>query len=112
MKVRSNTVFSNASAFALLWLLCIPVFMSGISVDDQLHQVTTLISVDSPVGSSQASGFFYNRLGPADPTISGPQWRSLAKTWVVTNRHVVLSRAQYYLHGNLVIQEFLPVRLT
>jgi hypothetical protein len=112
MDVRRNTVFKNERVLALLWLFCLPIFLYGITVDDQLHQVTTLISVDSAVGSSQASGFFYNRLGPADPAKSGPQWRSLAKTWVVTNRHVVLSRAQYNLHGNLVIQEFLPLRLT
>ena len=80
-------------------------------VDNQLNEVTTIVQVDSPAGSSQASGFFYNQLGPADPKIDGPQWRALAKTWLVTNRHVVLSRARVNLNGQVFAQEFPPTVL-
>jgi hypothetical protein len=74
--------------------------------------VTTIVQVQSAIGSNQASGFFYNRLGPADPKVSGPQWRAMEKTWLVTNRHVVLSRARVNLSGQFFIQELLPETLT
>jgi hypothetical protein len=79
------------------------------SVQDQLHEVTTLIQVTGSFGaSSQASGFFYNHFGPADPNISGPQWRQMQETWLVTNRHVVLPRLSINLGGSVVDKEFLP----
>ena len=96
---------------SLAFLLSIGMTFGGV-VEDQLHMVSTIVQVQSPVGSSQASGFFYNQLGSADPKISGPQWRALEKTWLVTNRHVVLSRARVNLNGQVFNQEFLPDTLT
>ena len=102
-----------AARKAFLWraAFTVPLFVTtgtGGVVDSQLNEVTTIVQVDSPAGSSQASGFFYNKLGPADPKIDGPQWRALEKTWLVTNRHVVLSRARVNLGGQMFNQEFLP----
>lgn len=41
-------------------------------------------------GSSEhGTGFFFRVYGPGDPTIKGPQWRQVLKTYVVTNKHVI-----------------------
>ena len=104
----ARKAFSCRSVFTLP-LLVVTGFC-GV-VDNQLNEVTTIVQVESPAGSSQASGFFYHRLGPADPKIDGPQWRALEKTWLVTNRHVVLSRARVNLNGQIFAQEFPPTIL-
>ena len=55
--------------------------------DDAFHAITTLISTSIPDGHSQGSGFFYQRLAPAEKP-GEPGWRTIEKTWLVTNRHV------------------------
>jgi len=59
------------------------------TVDDTFHGITTLVTASTPHGQVQASGFYYQKLAPADPT-KGPRWRAVEKTWLVTNRHVAL----------------------
>jgi hypothetical protein len=39
--------------------------------------------------AEHGTGFFFRVYSPADPTIKGPQWRQVLKTYVVTNRHVI-----------------------
>jgi hypothetical protein len=52
--------------------------------------MTTPIDVTYTDGSAEhGTGFFFRVYAPADPTIKGPQWRQVLKTYVVTNRHVV-----------------------
>ncbi len=63
------------------------------TVDDAFHGITTLVTTSSPYGQAQASGFYYQKLAPGDPT-KGPQWRAVEKTWLVTNRHVALPRVK------------------
>ncbi len=62
-------------------------------IDDAFHGITTLISAVTPEGHVQATGFYYQRLAPAESG-KGPQWRQIEKTWLVTNRHVVLPRVR------------------
>lgn len=70
--------------------------MSGLSFDQQLFTMTTIIYArvikDGKAYTSQGSGFFYNEVTPADPEKKGPQWYKLEKFWLVTNRHVVLPK--------------------
>jgi hypothetical protein len=83
-------------------------FRRGISqsmgTDQDFHGISTLIITDFPHGQNQASGFFYQQLGPKDPSAPMPQWRSVDGIWLVTNRHVVL--------GNVNGREVLPELLT
>ncbi|WP_419944277.1 trypsin-like peptidase domain-containing protein [Candidatus Poriferisodalis sp.] len=58
------------------------------SIDDALHAVSTIIEAEFPVGSSQATAFFYNQLESKNG--NGPQWRTVIETWLVTNRHALL----------------------
>ncbi len=60
-------------------------------VDDVFHGISTLIISVIPGGQSQGTGFFYQQLAPKDSTKEG-QWRTIEKLWLVTNRHVVLSK--------------------
>jgi len=62
-------------------------------VDDEIHGISTLIQVQTAVGSSQGTGFFYQRLSPADQTKDG-QWRAIDDAWLITNRHVLLPQSQ------------------
>jgi hypothetical protein len=39
--------------------------------------------------ASLGTGFFFQVLGPADPKITGPQWRAIQSLFLITNRHVV-----------------------
>ena len=60
-------------------------------VDDVFHGISTLVISVMPDGQNQGTGFFYQQLAPKDPTKEG-QWRAIEKTWLVTNRHVVLPK--------------------
>lgn len=60
-------------------------------VDDAFHGITTLLVSSTPYGQSQGTGFYYQKLAPKDPT-KDAQWRAVEKTWLVTNRHVVLTK--------------------
>lgn len=60
-------------------------------IDDRLHSLTTIISVDIPPLTSQGTGFFYQVLGEKDPS-KGLQWRELKKVFLITNRHVLLPK--------------------
>lgn len=62
-------------------------------IDNTIHGISTLIQVKTATGGSQGTGFFYHRLGPADPTKDG-QWRPIDDAWLITNRHVLLPRSQ------------------
>ena len=64
--------------------------LAPMNVNDTLHLLTTIVVASSTSGQSQGTGFFYQRLEPK--TTDGPQWRQIADTWLITNRHVVLSR--------------------
>lgn len=60
-------------------------------VDDVFHGISTLVISVMPGGQNQGTGFFYQQLAPKDPKKEG-QWRAIEKTWLVTNRHVVLPK--------------------
>jgi hypothetical protein len=60
-------------------------------VDDKFHSITTLLVASTLYGQSQGTGFYYQKLTPKDHTKEG-QWRAIEKTWLVTNRHVVLPK--------------------
>ena len=58
-------------------------------LNSKLHQMTTLVEVETQNGAFRGSGFFYGVHGsPPEPGKSGFQWVPL-DLWVVTNRHVV-----------------------
>jgi hypothetical protein len=59
-------------------------------IDDAIHGISTLISVGIAGGSSQGTGFFYQKLEEKDPKKKDGQWRAIQNTWLVTNRHVAL----------------------
>ncbi len=61
-----------------------------LNTDDALHGISTLLTANTPFGQGQGTGFFYQELGVADT--DSPQWRSVDRVWLVTNRHVVLPR--------------------
>jgi hypothetical protein len=75
-------------------------------VDDAIHGISTLITVQTTYGSSQGSGFFYQALAAKDPS-KQEQWLQIEDTWLVTNRHVVLTR----INGNEVIPDTLTFHL-
>jgi len=55
-----------------------------------IARMTTPIEITYTDGSkSSGSGFFFFVFGASDPKITGPQWRSIDKTFVITNRHVI-----------------------
>lgn len=60
------------------------------NVDDAFHGISTLVVVRASTVQSQGTGFFYHELGSPDP--SKPQWSPIEKTWLVTNRHVLIPR--------------------
>jgi hypothetical protein len=72
-----------------------PIWITGTSAgqfEERLQGLTTIVLARSAAGGSQASAFFYHRLGAKDPAKSGPQWRAITGTWLVTNRHVILPK--------------------
>lgn len=56
--------------------------------DDRVHSVTTPLEVQCSAGVTFGSGFFFGELAPGDGT-DKPQWRTVEKTWVVSNKHVL-----------------------
>ena len=66
------------------------------SFDQKLFTMTTItfakITKDGKTHSSQGSAFYYNEETPTEPEKTGPQWYSLDRHWLVTNRHVVLPK--------------------
>jgi len=62
--------------------------------ESQLFSITTIIKSILTKGGktycSQGSGFYYNQVSPSGPNIKGAQWYALDKSWLVTNKHVVL----------------------
>ncbi len=82
---------------ALALLLALSIFFlatasRAMNLDDTFHFLTTLIIASTSAGQSQGTGFYYQHLAPGDPAKSGPQWRAVTNTWLVTNRHVVLPK--------------------
>ena len=73
--------------------MAIPVKKNNL-FERQLFSMTTIIEgtiiKDGNVHKWQASGFYYNEVSPSDPSKTGGQWVQVDKTWLVTNRHVVL----------------------
>ena len=62
-------------------------------LDSKLHQMTTLVEVETPDSRIQGSGFFYAVHGqPPEPNKPGYQWVPI-DLWVVTNRHVVMPKS-------------------
>lgn len=75
------------------------------SFERKLFPMTTIINGrDSRGNCWQGSGFFYTEMIPQEPEKQGPQWHKIDKTWLITNRHVVLAKE----NG----MEYLPERLT
>jgi len=62
-------------------------------VDDAFHGISTMVISVAPGVQNQGTGFFYQQLGPKDPSKGqAPQWLAIEKVWLVTNRHVLLTR--------------------
>ena len=74
----------------------------GVKINDTLNLISTIVLTDSPLGTSQGTGFYYSKLGPKDG--EGPQWRTIENMWLVTNRHVVIPKKEDV--------EFAPVSFT
>lgn len=75
-------------------------------IDDAIHGISTIIIVQTSQGNSQGSGFFYQALGPKDPSKQG-QWINIEETWLVTNRHVVLPK----INNNEIFPDLLSFHL-
>jgi len=75
-----------------VFLVSFPVKASALDANEAFHRISTVTITSSKKGTDGGTAFFYQQLGPANPEIKGPQWRSVKKTWLVTNRHVVLPR--------------------
>lgn len=60
------------------------------NLNDKFHYISTVILTAAPSGSSQGTGFFYELLDSTNK--KGPHWRKIKGLWLVTNRHVILSR--------------------
>ena len=72
------------------------------TVDDTFHGITTLVTASTAHGQVKGTGFYYQKLAPADPA-KGPQWRAIEKTWLVTNRHVPRIKGRPFLRRSLSI---------
>ena len=59
-------------------------------INDTLNLISTIVVTNSPLGTSQGTGFYFSRLGPKDG--EGPQWRPIEDMWLVTNRHVIIPK--------------------
>ena len=67
------------------------VWTSTMNLNDTFHYISTLVVASTRQGrGTQGTAFFYEHLAPTDEP--GPQWREVLKTWLVTNRHVVLPK--------------------
>ena len=60
-------------------------------IDDRIHTISTLIDVHFSFARGQGTGFFYHQLSEKDP-LKNYQWRTIEKSFLVTNRHVVLKK--------------------
>lgn len=78
------------SLSACLYLLTLPLAHSQQQDPGLLARMTTPVEVKYADGStSSGTGFFFQVLLPGDPTKTGPQWRQIEKTYVITNKHVI-----------------------
>lgn len=78
----------------------------GMSLDNRIHGLTTLIITNRSGNENQGSGFFYQQLEQKDPLKKDEgQWRKIENLWLVTNRHVALLKDK---RGN----EYLPDKFT
>lgn len=63
--------------------------------EQQLFSITTIIestvTINGREYSFQGSGFYYTEQSPTEESISVPQYYSLDKFWLVTNRHVIVA---------------------
>lgn len=73
------------------------------NIDDQIHGMTTLVNTSYAFGSNQGTGFFYQQLDEKE-SLKEKQWCKIEKTFLITNRHVVLGRKNE--------KEFIPTALT
>ena len=64
--------------------------MNIVGVDEKFHGISTLIQISAQGIRGTGSGFFYEELGDAFPEYHNA--RIIEKTWVVTNRHVLLPK--------------------
>jgi len=61
------------------------------NIDDAIHGISSMILSAGQGVAIQGTGFFYQQLGPIDPS-KGAQWREVKSVWLVTNRHVMLPK--------------------
>ena len=73
-------------------------------VNDKLHQLTTIIEVQTKGRLGQGSGFIYAGFEPDGQEGQGTRWRRIEDIWVATNRHVLLPRVSG--------KEILPDKIT
>ena len=63
-----------------------------VDLDTKLNHMTTLVVTETPQQRVQGSGFFYSVSDLPDPGGPEYQWVGM-ELWLVTNRHVVMPRA-------------------
>ncbi|MEO6520331.1 MAG: hypothetical protein ABIN91_01530 [Mucilaginibacter sp.] len=62
------------------------------TLDDKFNTISTIILTNYQGRSSQGTGFFFHEQEKKDPSVQGGQWVALTKLWLITNRHVLLSK--------------------
>lgn len=62
------------------------------SINRILHGVSTLITVVDEHCCRQGTGFFYMQTVESDSEPQGSHWRQVGSIWLVTNRHILLTK--------------------
>lgn len=62
------------------------------TLDDKFNTISTIITTSYQGRTSQGSGFFFQEQGAKDPEKEGGQWVKIEKLWLITNKHVLLSK--------------------
>jgi len=64
------------------------------TLDDQFNTISTIITTSFQGKTSQGTGFFYHEQEKKDPSKKDGQWLAIKKLWLITNKHVLLSKDQ------------------
>ncbi len=64
----------------------------GMNLNDTFQCITTMVITSTPEVQVQGTGFYYQHLEAIDSSKTIPQWRAVQKTWLITNRHILLPK--------------------
>ncbi len=62
------------------------------TLDDKFNTISTRTITSFQGKTSQGSGFFYQEEGDKDPNAKKGEWILIRNLWLITNKHVLLSR--------------------